>query len=200
VPVLGITGGIATGKSSFTRALLEHCPADLFDADCCVHGLLAQDAALHLQLRAAFGDAIFTATGELSRPALRDIVFRDDQARRRLESLVHPLVRELWAARAVRARETGSWLLVDIPLLYETGAEGQFDRVIVVACAPQTQRRRLSDERGLASALIERMIATQLDLATKAARADHVIWNDSTSGALSEQARLLAAWLRQFYG
>jgi dephospho-CoA kinase len=131
---------------------------------------------------------------------LRDIVFEDEDARRRLEDLVHPLVRELWTTQADQARATGSWLLVDIPLLYETGVEAQFDRVIVVSCSPHTQRRRMRDERSLASELIERMITSQLDLVTKAARADHIVWNDSTSAALDEQASLFAAWLRQRYG
>lgn len=200
MPVLGITGGIATGKSSFLRVLLGHRPADVFDADRCVHDLLASDPALQTQLRAAFGEAIFAADGSLSRAALREIVFHDENARHRLEGLLHPLVRDRWMAEAADARAVGSWLLVDIPLLYETGAGAQFDRVIVVACSPQTQRRRMRDERGLASALIERMLDAQLDLATKAAQADHVVWNDSTSAALDEQARLLAAWLRQRYG
>jgi dephospho-CoA kinase len=151
-------------------------------------------------LRAAFGDAIFAPDGALSRTALRDVVFEDDEARHLLEGLIHPLVRARWSAQADLARASGAWLLVDIPLLYETDAAAQFDRVAVVTCSPHTQVRRMRDQRGLASALIERMIATQLDLATKVARADHVVWNDSTSAALDEQARLLAAWLRQRYG
>ena len=200
MPVIGITGGIATGKSSFVRALLPCQPAELFDADRCVHDLLAADPALRAQLRTAFGAEIFAPDGTVNRTALRDLVFHDDDARRRLEDLVHPRVRDYWTAQAADARRAGAWLYVDLPLLYETGVEAQFDRVVVVACSPPTQRRRLRAERGLASALIERMIAAQLDLAAKAARADHVVWNDSTSAALGEQARLFAAWLRQCYG
>ena len=180
--------------------LLGYCPAEVFDADRCVHELLADDASLHAGLRAAFGDAIFEPNGALSRVALREIVFENDEARHRLESLVHPLVRARWTAQAELARASGTWLLVDIPLLYEIDAEAQFDRVAVVTCSLQTQHRRMREERGLASELIERMLAAQLDLATKAARADHVVWNDSTSAALDEQARLLASWLRQRYG
>ena len=200
MPVVGITGGIATGKSSFIRALLRDLPAALFDADRCVHDLLASDTVLIGKLRAEFGPAIFDPDGSLNRPALREIVFEDDRARRQLEALIHPAVRSRWAAQAEAARRDASWMFVDIPLLYETGAESEFDRVIVVACQGSTQRRRMLEERGLASALIERMIAAQIDLAAKTARADHVVWNDSTFAALDEQARLLAAWLRQCYG
>ena len=78
MPVVGITGGIATGKSSFVRTLLSHQPAGLFDADRCVHEMLASDVRLHAQLRTAFGDAIFTPDGSLDRPALREIVFHND--------------------------------------------------------------------------------------------------------------------------
>ena len=200
MPVVGITGGIATGKSSFIRALLHDAPATLFDADRCVHHLLAHDTGLIAQLRASFGPPVFAVDGSVNRAALREIVFQDDDARRNLESLIHPLIRASWTAQANAARQAGAWLYVDIPLLYETRAESEFDRVVVVACQHGTQHRRMSQERGLASALIERMLAAQLDLATKTARADHVVWNDSTFAALEKQAHLLAAWLRNCYG
>ena len=200
MPVFGITGGIATGKSSFVRALLKHAPAEHFDADHCVHQLLANNPTVQTALRDAFGPAIFGADQSLDRPALRDLVFYDEAARLRLEAILHPLVREQWTAQADAARRSGTRLYADIPLLYETGGEAHVDRVIVVACSPATQRERLRLQRGLAPELIERMIAAQLDLATKIARADHVVWNDSTPAALDDQARLFAAWLCQRYG
>lgn len=200
MPVFGITGGVATGKSSFVRALLKHAPAELFDADRCVHQLLAADPAVHSALRSAFGPTVFGADGSLDRAALRELVFDDDTARQRLESILHPLVREQWQALAEACQRSGARLYADIPLLYETGGEAHVDRVVVVACSSATQRERLRVQRGLANGLIERMIGAQLDLATKIARADHVVWNDSTPAALDDQARLLAAWLCQRYG
>jgi dephospho-CoA kinase len=200
VPVFGITGGIATGKSSFVRALLKHAPAELFDADRCVHQLLAEDPAVHSALRNAFGPTVFGEDGTLNRAALRERVFEDEAARLRLEAILHPPVREQWIAQADTCRRSGTRLYADIPLLYETGGEAHVDRVIVVACSPATQRERLRLQRGLANGLIERMISAQLDLATKIARADHVVWNDSTPAALDDQARLFAAWLCQRYG
>ena len=200
MPVFGITGGIATGKSSFVRALLKHAPADHFDADRCVHQLLADDPAVLAALRDAFGSAIFGPDKSLDRSALRDLAFHDDSARLRLEAILHPLVRDQWIAQADGARRFDARFYADIPLLYETGGEAHVDRVIVVACSPATQRERLRVQRGLANELIERMIAAQLDLATKIARADHVVWNDSTPAALDDQARLFAAWLCQRYG
>ncbi len=200
MPAIGITGGVGTGKSSFLRALLEHWPAEAFDADRCVHELLAADAALLAKIRETFGGAVFAEDGTLHRPALREIVFADDTARRALEGLIHPAVRDAWMLRARAARGAGRRLCLDIPLLYETGGEVECDRVVVIACAPTTQRARLTANRGLAPALIERMIEAQLDLAVKVSRADHVVWNDGSATALDEQARLFAAYLRDLYG
>ncbi len=200
MPIFGVTGGIATGKSSFVRLTLKRHPAQLFDADSVVHRLLAQDTELQRELREAFGAGIFEPDGQPSRARLREIAFADEASRRRLEELIHPRV-ALESRRQIElARADGSWLYADIPLLYETEAASDFDEVIVVACSPETQETRLRLERGLAPALIARMIGAQLDLGEKMARADHVIWNDSTPAMLDEQARLLLALHLQRYG
>lgn len=141
-----------------------------------------------------------SADGTLDRVALREIVFRDEDARRRLERLIHPRVRAIWQPQAAANRGPGPIHLFDIPLLYETHIESEFDRVLVVACSPEIQRRRLRENRGLALELIERMISAQSDLLAKAARADHVVWNDGSPTALDAQARLFAAYLRENYG
>jgi dephospho-CoA kinase len=200
VSAIGITGGVATGKSSFVRALLKHLPAELFDADQCVHEMLACDATLHAEIREAFGSGVMTASGSLNRAALREIVFRDEAARRTLEALIHPRVRAVWQPQAVAAMKSREIFLCDIPLLYETHAEAEFDRALVVACSPEVQRQRLRENRSLASELIERIIAAQTDLLAKVARADHVVWNDGSPTALDAQARLFASYLREFYG
>jgi len=200
VPAVGITGGVATGKSSFVRALLTHLAVELFDADRCVHELLAGDPRLLAEIEAAFGTRALQPSGSLDRAALREIVFRDPSARSRLEALIHPRVRARWQPLAASARSSGALHLFDIPLLYETGIEREFDRVLVVACSPQTQRVRLRDNRSLAPGVIEGMIAAQSDLQAKVARADHVIWNDGSPAALEAQAALFAAYLRESYG
>lgn len=200
MPAIGITGGVATGKSSFVRALLEHLPARLFDADRCVHELLATDAGLLAEIRAVFGSQVFTPDGELDRAALREIVFPDPAARQTLESLIHPRVRAVWQPQAQAARSSARLHLFDIPLLYETGIEREFDRVLVIACSPEVQRQRLRTNRGLATDLIESIIAAQSDLLAKVTRADHVIWNDGSPTALDAQARLFATYLRDLYG
>ena len=197
MPVIGLTGGIATGKSTFTRLLRAHLPLGHFDSDRCVHDLLAADDQVRDAIVAAFGYAACDETGRPDRGKLRALVFADDSRRRTLESILHPIVRARWTALAETARNTGKWLLIDIPLLYETGAEAQLDRVIVVACHRDTQVSRLTGERGLAPETAVRIMAAQLDLGEKIKKADYVIWNDSTVPNLDGQSRILAASLRR---
>ena len=200
MPALGITGGIATGKSTLTRALLRELPAEVFDADQCAHELLAGDADVQAALRAEFGSSVFDADGRPDRAALRTLVFHDDSTRARLEAILHPVIRGRWSALAATAKSGKKWLCFDIPLLYETAIETQFDRVIVVACSSDTQRQRLRVARGLSDELAARILAAQLDLREKISRCHHLIWNDSTPARLERQATLLAHWLRQRYG
>ena len=200
MPVLGVTGGIATGKSSFTGLLLHHLPAELFDADQTAHELLAGDAGIRHAVTQAFGDVICDAEGNPDRTRLRALVFGDPAKRRQLESILHPVIRARWIARAAHFARHGGWFLADIPLLFETQAEASFDRIIVVACSPDTQRRRLAEQRGLSAALAEKIITSQLDLATKINQAHHVIWNDSSLPCLERQAGLLAACFTRIWG
>lgn len=199
MPVIGLTGGIATGKSTFTRLLREQWPMEHFDSDRCVHDLLAADDQVRDAVVAAFGDAACDDTGRPDRVKLRALVFADESRRRTLESILHPIVRDRWIALAHTARTTGNWLLSDIPLLYETGAEAHLDRVIVVACHRDTQLSRLTGERGLAPETAVRIMAAQLDLGEKIQKADYVIWNDSTVPNLDGQSRILAASLRRHF-
>jgi dephospho-CoA kinase len=200
MPVLGITGGIATGKSTFVRVLAPRLAAEVFDADRAAHELLAGDSAVHEAIRTTFGEAVFGPEGRPERSRLRELVFSDELQRRRLEDILHPVIRARWAALAGQVLRIGGWLCVDIPLLYETDAAANFDRTIVVACSPETQRRRLRELRHLDAATADRMIGAQLDLNLKIQKADHVVWNDSTDTCLDRQAALLAGWLHQHYG
>jgi dephospho-CoA kinase len=199
LPVLGLTGGIATGKSTFTRCLLEQLPMDHYDSDRCVHDLLATDDNVRDAIIAAFGPEACDDTGRPDRARLRSLVFGDETRRKTLENILHPIIRARWTARAQSARAQGGWLLIDIPLLYETGTAEHFDRIIVVACHRDTQLMRLTNERGLAPGMAEAIIEAQLDLGEKIKKADHVIWNDSTVPNLDGQSRILAACLRRHF-
>lgn len=200
VPILGITGGIASGKSSFAVLLSRCMGARLLDADRVARELLESDGDVRRQVRLAFGDGVFGPGGGPDRARLRELVFADDEKRRTLERILHPRVRERWTAAADTARATGEWLVVDIPLLFETGAERLFDKVIVVACGAAAQMDRLLNIRKLDRAIAGKMMAAQMDLGAKVSRAGHVAWNDGPQAALGEQAALLAAHLKRHHG
>ncbi len=197
MPVLGLTGGIATGKSTFTQALLKEKPMGFFDSDRCVHELLAGNETVRDSVVSAFGPGALNEAGWPDRGKLREIVFTDADRRKTLEGILHPAVRSRWTAEAAEARRANAWLLLDIPLLYETGVAGEFDRVIVVACSRNAQLQRLTEGRELAPELAARMIAAQLELDAKIQQSDHLIWNDSTVPNLTGQARHLARWLER---
>jgi len=198
VPVLGITGGIATGKTLFTGCLARLFPElSVFDSDACARELTASNPEILTAIRDHFGPAVFDDAGVLQRAALRSIVFADPVQRKALESILHPAIRRTWVdlARHIRQQQGDPWLAVDIPLLFETSAQSHFDKIVVVACSPKTQLARLLNARRLAPGLAESMIASQLPLADKIDRADFVIWNDGAVASVEPQARLLSVHL-----
>ena len=198
MPVLGITGGIATGKTLFTECLVRRCPAlRVFDSDRRARELTASDPAILGAIRARFGPGVFDSSGALQRPVLRAIVFASPVERKALEAILHPAIRGAWLAlaRSVREAPGDPWLAVDIPLLFETSAESHFDKIVVVACSSLTQRGRLMDTRHLAPGLADSMIAAQLPLPAKLERADFAVWNEGGLDALEAQARLLSLHL-----
>lgn len=200
MPILGITGGIATGKSSFASLLSREIPATLFDADRSAKDLLHNHKVVQQRVRGEFGDAVFTPEGDVDRVRLRGIVFGNEERRRALEQILHPVIREQWLSLAEKARTSGEWLAIDIPLLFETGAEPQFDRIVVVACNASTQMNRLLNIRNLDPDMAGKIIAAQMDLNVKISKADYLIWNDGSHAMLAEQATLLADLLKQRHG
>ena len=199
-PILGITGGLATGKSSFASLLARATGARLFDADRAARELLDSDENVRRLVRLSFGNGVFERGGAPDRAKLRELVFADDEKRRALEAILHPAVLAQCAALAEHARAAGQWLAADIPLLFETGSERLFDRIIVVACRPSTQMDRLLNFRKLDAAMAEKIMAAQMDLNKKMAGAHHVVWNDGPAAALDEQTVLLAASLKESHG
>ena len=201
MPVIAITGGVASGKSNFTRLLSRRLPtAKLFDADAVARELVDSDPETQQKLFKRFGPEIFGSDGRVNRDRLREAVFGDEQCRRDLEALLHPAIHTQWIAMAQAARKPCEWLLVDIPLLYETGAQGECDEVALVACSEATQRARMVSYRGLTEEMANKIIASQASLAFKAAQADFVIWNEAPLARLEEQAELFAGTLEERYG
>ena len=188
--LLALTGGVATGKSTFRRLLEERHTFEVFDADACVHESLASDQTIITSVSREFGDSAVDATGAANRAVLRRIVFADREARQKLEAILHPAVRSRWQQLLSNCQAESKDFLADIPLLYETSAEGYFDAVVVVAASPGSQRERLAG-RGLDSGTIDAMLASQLPIGEKVDRATTLVWNDGTLGALARQADLL---------
>lgn len=192
---MALTGGIATGKSHVLE-VFRKSGIPCLDADTLAHGVMAAGTEASQAIGARFGD-VLTPDGAVDRRRLGAIVFADAEARKALEAIVHPAVYRVIEA-GLRAFElTGSARLavVDVPLLYETGRSGDFDRVIATVCAPDTQRERLR-ARGLTDAEIDQRLAAQLSAAEKAARADIVI---STDGTFEETDRQVAAALTKLH-
>ena len=188
--LLALTGGPAAGKSTLCRFLAARHDFEVFDADACVHELLAGDPVIIAAVAAQFGRDVLDAGGAVHRPALRALAFADREARRRLEAILHPAVRTRWVGLSERCREAGRDFLADIPLLFETGADRFFDATVTVAVSAEVSRKRL-EGRGLDSATIEALLASQLPMEEKMKCAGSVVWNDGTLGALARQADLL---------
>lgn len=193
--VVGITGSIASGKSTFRDLLAPILPAHVVDADAIARNLLEQDPDVRAEVLASISSDAYKPDGSPDRAEIRRIIYSDPAAKARLEAILHPRVRTMWMAEAGFARAAKRHLLVDIPLLFETGAEPNFDFVITVACSPGIQESRLA-ARGLDAGLARKIILTQMPVPDKIARSSHVAWNDGTLASLKDQAEYLAGLLR----
>ena len=194
--IIGITGGIASGKSTFTRALAEIRGASVFDSDACARELLDSDSSVREAVIRDILPTAYRADGTPDRSAIRAIVFSDPAAKARLEAILHPLVRARRQALADDARVEGRDLLVDIPLLFETSASSGFDLIVTVACSLEIQTRR-AISRGLTLAQVQQIVASQWSNAQKIAQSDFVVWNDGSLRMLQAQAEELAARLEK---
>jgi dephospho-CoA kinase len=181
---VALTGGIATGKSHVLRHLAAR-GVPTIDADILARDVVAPGTPALRAIVARFGEGMRDASGGLNRRALADLVFADAEARRNLEAIVHPAVYAAIADWLARLDAAGQHRLAvaDIPLLYETGHEGDFDRVIVTRCEPARQIARLQARDGLSEAEARARLAAQWPVAEKAARAHYVI---DTNGPVAE--------------
>ena len=198
MPAIGITGGVSTGKSTFSQCLRELLPeAAFFDADRAAHDLVKVDEVKG-ELLNEFGGSIFSPNGDLNRAVLRAIVFQDAAKRKALENILHPRIRRQWRSEADKHRTSPEFFFADIPLLYETGGEAFCDRVVVVACSPETQLANLVRRMGLRPEAAQAMIKSQMSLEDKIKRADHVVWNNGDRTVLADQAAsLVELWRKE---
>lgn len=176
--LLGITGGVGMGKSTAEQMLRDRGVA-VIDTDEVAHSLVEPGQEALEEIVEVFGREHMDGQGRLRRDSLAQLIFRDSGARRRLESILHPRIREEWLAQTAKWRAEGTALgAVVIPLLFETDAQVEFDATICVACCSSTQRQRLA-ERGWTSEQAEQRIAAQMPIEEKMAAADHVVWTEA---------------------
>ena len=182
---VAITGGIACGKSLFSRFLSER-GVDILDADDVVHRLEAPGGAAVGVIRSIFGKNVVRPDGGVDRVALGNIVFGDACARERLNRVVHPLVRQ--CIREWLDRSGGRLKAVVIPLLFEAGWDGEWDVIICLVSSEAAQTERLMRLRGLSAEQARARLAAQMPLADKAARSHLVVKNDADAEALEREA------------
>jgi dephospho-CoA kinase len=200
VRVVGLTGGIATGKSTFARALRER-GVPVVDADALARAAVAPGTPALAEIARAFGAGVLAPGGGLDRRRMAALVFADPAARRRLEAITHPAVRRAMGEETERLAAGGHDLaFYDTPLLFEAGLDGTVDAVVVVWAPPGVQRARLAARDGLADADADARLSAQLPIDDKAARADFVVENVGAVEELGAKADRLLADLRRGLG
>lgn len=185
--ILGLTGSIGMGKSTVAKMFAEQ-GAPSFDSDAAVHALYAPGGAAVAQVEAAFPGVV--RDGAVDRDALSARVVGDAAALRQLESIVHPLVRQAQAAFLEANRAAGAtYVVLDIPLLFESGATRLVDKVVVASAPAELQRERVLARAGMTEEKFENILARQVPDAEKRARADFVIDTSGPFEATRAQVR-----------
>lgn len=191
--MLGLTGGIGSGKST-VDALLEEKGAVVLDADAMVRELQEPGMPVFEAMVARFGPGIVAADGRLDRAAVADVVFNDADALKDLNAIVHPAVGERINQRLTELAETDEVVVLDIPLLVEGNREG-YVGVIVVDTDPEVALRRLVEHRGFSEEDARARMANQASREERLARADVVVRNDGTLDELKAEVDRAWAWI-----
>jgi dephospho-CoA kinase len=184
--ILGLAGGMGSGKSEAARVLAE-LGAVHIDADAISRAITAPEGEALSEIRETFGDKVFQVDGSIDRRALADVVFEDAAARRALEAIVHPRVQRRSLEAIDRARADGAAaVILDVPLLFETGMDALCDATWVVISDPEEQIRRVMERDGLTREEVEIRLAAQMTDEERAARATRVIRNDQDLEKLAQ--------------
>jgi dephospho-CoA kinase len=186
---VALTGGIGSGKSTVAQAF-EMLGVEVVDADALAHRLTAPRGAAIPAIRAEFGAEVIDADGALDRARMRRLAFADAESRKRLEAILHPMIRAETERLACTARS--QYVILMIPLLVESGApRDRCDRVLVVDCPEEEQIRRVTVRSGLPRAEVEAIIATQASRADRLAAADDVLDNSGDPALIGPQVEAL---------
>ncbi|MBC8326637.1 MAG: dephospho-CoA kinase [Verrucomicrobia subdivision 3 bacterium] len=184
--IIGLTGGMGMGKSTAAK-LLKKQGVPVVDSDDLAREVVAVGESALAEIADTFGADFINAQGQMDRAKMAAHIFGNDTERKKLEAIIHPRVRERWLARMETWRAENVPLgVVVIPLLFEVGAESEFDSVVCVACTGKTQHERLR-ARGWDDAQINARIAAQMEVAQKTERSSQVMWNEGEVSLLHEQ-------------
>jgi len=190
--IVGLTGGIGSGKSAAAKCFAA-LGATVVDTDAIAHELTGPAGAAMSALKAAFGAGVIAADGRLDRAAMRTLVFSDDGARKRLEAILHPMIRAASDLQCRQALAAGApYVVLVVPLLLESGEYRQrVNRVAVVDCDDEVRIARVAARSGLSRKDIERIMAAQASRHDRLAVADDVIDNSGAPDALLPQVERL---------
>ena len=187
--VVGLTGGIGSGKSAAADCFATHGIV-IVDADAVAHELTGPGGDAMTAIAAEFGHSVVTPEGSLDRAAMRKLAFSEPEARTRLEQILHPRIRRICDERCAAA--TSPYVLLVVPLLIESGTYRQrCQRLVVVDCAEETQIARVMARSKLSRAEVERIMAAQASRSQRLAAADDVIDNEGLPDALPHQVAAL---------
>ncbi|MCL2829678.1 MAG: dephospho-CoA kinase [Betaproteobacteria bacterium] len=187
--IIGLTGGIGSGKSTVAAGFAA-LGVEVVDTDAIAHELSTPGGAAIPALRAAFGDRVLRADGGLDRPAMRSLVFSDREARRKLENILHPMIKQEALRRCAAA--SSPYVLLMAPLLIETGNyRADCRRILVVDCGEAVRRQRVAARDGLSAAEIDAVIASQATRDERLRAADDTIGNEGDRQALEAQISAL---------
>ncbi len=193
---IGLTGGIASGKSAVSK-ILRDLGLPVVDADDLARRVVAADSPGLQAVVNAFGTGILNAEGGLDRTALGRLVFADAAKRLRLEGILHPLIQDLkHKAKLQLENEGAEYAFYDVPLLFEKNLEGDFDHTVLVYSSPEDQRRRLRERDSLSDEEISQRMQAQLPIDEKKVRADFVILNTGSMADLKHNVLQILTDLR----
>ncbi|HET9963335.1 MAG TPA: dephospho-CoA kinase [Nitrospiraceae bacterium] len=195
--LVGLTGGLATGKST-VAALFKRCGAYVVDADVLARQVVAPGTAGWRAVVTAFGKGVLNSDRTINRQTLGSIIFRHPAKRRQLERIIHPRVSREQArlTKQAAAKNPRAVVLYDVPLLFEAGLEKVADKVVVVAADRETQIARLRERNGLSRSEAVRRIRSQMPLRKKIRRADYVLDGTLARAKLLTQVKQLYRDLR----
>lgn len=178
--IVGLTGGIASGKS-LVADFFADLGVPVVDTDVIAREVVEPGTPALAEIAATFGTHILDDAGALDRKALREIVFGDDQRRKSLESILHPVIREETFRQAASAE--GPYVIIVVPLLFESPMKGAMDRILAVDCSEETQQERLMTRDNESADQARRIMATQATRKERLSIADDVIMNDGPPDA-----------------